>query len=93
MIPPKVSGLINMVLNLDASEGTKIWDPTNPSGTSQFSTALTIFDSMGQSHQVQVYFTKTADQTWDWHAEIDGGDTQGGTPGTLRRLRVRDHQF
>ncbi len=83
MIPPKVSSLINMVLNLDASEGTKVWDPTNPSGTASFSTALTIFDSLGQSHQVQVYFTKTADQTWDWHAMIDGGDTQGGTPGTF----------
>jgi flagellar hook protein FlgE len=83
MIPPKVSGLINMVLNLDASEVTKTWDPTNPSGTSSFSTALTIFDSLGQSHQVQVYFTKTGDQTWDWHAMIDGGDTQGGTPGTF----------
>jgi len=83
MIPPKVTGLVNMVLNLDASESAKVWDPLNASGTCSFSTALTVYDSLGQSHQVQVYFTKTADQTWDWHAEIDGGDTQGGTPGTL----------
>ena len=83
MIPPKATGLVNMGLNLDASQSVQVWDPTNASGTSSFQTALTVYDSMGQSHQVQVYFTKTADQTWDWHAEIDGGDTQGGTPGTL----------
>lgn len=82
MIPPKITSLINMVVNLDTAEKTKTWNINNPSGTSNFSTALTVYDPLGQSHQVQVYFTKTASQTWDWHAVIDGGDTQGGTPGT-----------
>jgi flagellar hook protein FlgE len=82
MIQPKVTGEIAMKLNLDAGEAIKTFDIADPSNTSNFSAALTIYDSLGQSHQVQVYFTKTADQVWDWNAVIDGSDVQGGTPGT-----------
>jgi len=83
MIPPRVSSLVNMVLNLDASESALTWDINNPAGTSHFSTALNIYDSLGQSHQIRVYFTKTDAQTWEWNSVIDGADVQGGTPGTL----------
>ena len=85
MIPPKVTGKIDMVLNLDASLATKTWDMTDPFSSSHFSTTGNIYDSLGQSHQIQVYFTKTADQTWDWNALIDGADVQGGTPGVLQQ--------
>jgi len=83
MVPPKVTSNVELILNLDASEETKTWNINDPSGTSHFSTALTIFDSLGQAHQAQVYFTKTAAQSWAWNAIIDGGDVQGGTPGTF----------
>jgi flagellar hook protein FlgE len=84
MIPPSVTSEIDMVLNLDVSETPLVWDMTNPTTTSHFTTGLSIFDSLGQSHQVQVYFTKTADQTWAWNAVMDGSDIQGGTPGVLQ---------
>ncbi len=84
MIPPRVSSEVNMVLNLNASESPLSWDITDPSGTSHFSTALNLYDSLGQSHQIRVYFTKADDQEWDWNAVIDGADTQGGTPGVLQ---------
>jgi flagellar hook protein FlgE len=73
-----------MVLNLDVSETPLAWDINNPTGTSHFTTGITVFDSLGQSHQVQVYFTKTADQTWAWNALMDGSDVQGGTPGVAQ---------
>jgi flagellar hook protein FlgE len=84
MISPQVTGAIDMVLNLDASETPTTWDINDPSNTSHFSTGVTVYDSLGQSHQIQVYFTKTADQTWQWNAVIDGSDVQGGTPGVLQ---------
>ena len=86
MIPPKVTGTVDMVLNLDAQETDLVWDIADPTGTSHFSTALTIYDSLGQSHQIQVYFTKTdtPTQEWQWHAVIDGSDVQGGTPGVFQ---------
>jgi len=43
---------------------------------------LTVYDTLGQSHHIEVYFTKTAAQTWSWNAPIDGSDVSGGTPGT-----------
>ena len=84
MIPPNVTSDIDIVLNLDVSETPLVWDLANPTATSQFTTSLSLFDSLGQSHQVQVYFTKTADQTWAWNAAMDGSDVQGGTPGVLQ---------
>ncbi len=81
MIPPRVTSLVNMVLNLNATESPMVFDINNPSGTSHFSTALNIYDSLGQSHQIRIYFTKSDDQIWQWNALIDGADVQGGDPG------------
>lgn len=36
------------------------------------SRSLTVYDSQGNSHSVQVTFTKTANNTWDAKAAIDG---------------------
>ena len=93
MIPPKVTGEIDMVLNLDASLATMVWDPDDPFSTSHFSTTTNIYDSLGQSHQIQVYFTKTADQTWAWNALIDGADVALGTPGELQEYGTGEIVF
>jgi len=71
-----------MALNLDASAATNTFLLSNPGGTSGYSTNLTIYDSLGNSHVITEYFTKTAAQTWQWNATIDGSDVQGGTAGT-----------
>ena len=84
MIPPIATTEMEMVVNLDAGADVRVWDPTDPSATCNFSTAMKIYDTLGQSHQVQVFFTKTAAQTWEWHAMIDGSDLQGGTAGVLQ---------
>jgi flagellar hook protein FlgE len=81
MLPPHITSEVEMVLNLNASESVKVWDIGDPAASSHYSTALTVYDSLGQSHLIQVYFTKTADLTWEWHALIDGGEVVGGTPG------------
>jgi flagellar hook protein FlgE len=44
---------------------------------------VTVYDSLGAAHPVQVFFRKTAPGAWDWHAMTDGGGLNGGTPGTL----------
>ncbi len=93
MIPPNVTSEIEMVLNLDASETALTWDIDDPSSSSQFSTAITIFDTIGQSHQIEVYFTKTDDQTWQWHAVIDGSDVQGGTSGVYELYGEGEIEF
>jgi flagellar hook protein FlgE len=82
MAAPHVTSEASMVLNLDATETALTWDPTDPGGASNYSTAVQVYDSLGSAHNIQIYFTKTAAQAWDWHAMIDGSDVQGGTAGT-----------
>lgn len=55
----------------------------DPAAASNYSTTLTVYDSLGKSHQVNVYFRKEAGAgAWSWHALVDGGETTGGTAGT-----------
>jgi len=82
MVDPKITTAVNMVLNLDASATANTFSLADPGGTSEYSTALTVYDSLGKSHVITDYFTKTAAQSWQWNATIDGSDVQGGTPGT-----------
>ena len=71
---------LNAELNLDASEDviTSTFDATDAS-TYSYSTTATIYDSLGNSHTSTLYFTKSAENTWDVHTAIDGNllsDTQ-----------------
>ena len=70
--------------NLSATTAIPIvpFDPLNPSTTSQASSSVTVYDSLGTAHQADIYFVKTAAGAWDWHAMTDGGGLTGGTAGT-----------
>lgn len=87
-VPPKQTGDgtdgsgVTIYANLDSTSDVKTFDVTDASGTSDFSTTINVYDSLGTSHTVHVYFNKTADNTWQWHGVIDGGDISGGTDGT-----------
>ena len=50
--------------------------------TSNFSTSVTAYDSLGRAHQVEIYFRRNAGGDWEWHALTDGGGLEGGTAGT-----------
>ncbi|SNS45015.1 flagellar hook protein FlgE [Granulicella rosea] len=53
-------------------------DSTAAVGTA-FTSPVTVYDSLGASHQVNVVFTKTSDSTWSYDAELTAG-TASGTP-------------
>lgn len=82
MVPPKETGAVEVVVNLDTRVTAGTFDLTDPGGSSQYSTAVQIYDNLGEAHSIQVYFTKTAPQAWTWNGVIDGSDIVGGTPGT-----------
>ena len=50
--------------NLNATDSTKTFAISNPTGTSTFSVGVTVFDSLGAAHDLTVYFSKTATNTW-----------------------------
>ncbi|MDD5307688.1 MAG: flagellar hook protein FlgE [Deltaproteobacteria bacterium] len=82
ILPPRASTTAEITSNLDsASTVPPTFDPLAPGTTSNFSTALTVYDSLGAAHRVDVYFAKVSDNTWDWHALVDGGELAGGTAG------------
>jgi flagellar hook protein FlgE len=82
-LSPKMSTAMNITANLDSNATTPAvaWDPQKPAATSNFSTTLTVYDSLGNSHQTDVYFRKTGANTWDYHEIANGGEVQGGTAG------------
>ncbi|MBI5901888.1 MAG: flagellar hook protein FlgE [Deltaproteobacteria bacterium] len=51
--------------------------------TSNFSTPVTVYDSLGNAHVVTMYFRKsslgTTGNNWDWYAVVDGTDTTSGS--------------
>jgi flagellar hook protein FlgE len=57
------------------------WDPQNPGPTSNFSTSMPIYDSLGNPHTVNLFFTNTGSGTWTYHALANGSEVQGGTAG------------
>jgi flagellar hook protein FlgE len=84
---PRATATITVKANLQAdAANAPAWDPTNPSLTSTFSTSMTVYDTLGTAHQVQVFFSKTGAGAWDWHAMTDGAGLTGGTPGTLTEV-------
>jgi len=66
---PRVTSFIAMALNLQADANPPVdpFDPTLPE-TYNYSSSVTVYDSIGQSHVVNVYFRKVSDGVWDWHA-------------------------
>src|SRR5215510_1570628 len=66
--PPKKSTSATVQVSLDSTAALILdpntglvapFDPANPVKTSQFSTALTVFDSLGTGHTLDIYFQKT----------------------------------
>jgi flagellar hook protein FlgE len=58
---------------------TPAFDVLNPLRTSNFRTSVVVYDSIGQSHTLEVYYRKTAEGAWDFHATTEGGGLTGGT--------------
>jgi flagellar hook protein FlgE len=56
--------------------------PSTAAVADSFSVTAQVFDSLGNSHDLDVTFTKTAANTWSWAASdptLDGGATSSGT--------------
>ena len=89
-VPASATQITSLAVNLDsnstANPGGAAFDPTSTTtagDTSNYSTSYAVYDSLGNSHMVTVYFRKTADNSWSWYACVDGSEITGGTPGQL----------
>ncbi len=82
-LSPKPTSLIDITANLDANATppAAAWDPLNPTATSNFSTSVTVYDSLGNAHAMDVYFRNNGTGSWEYHAMAEGAEVAGGTPG------------
>ncbi len=76
---------ITLTTNIDSDStaipgGFVIGSPTT---SSHYATSIRAFDSLGSTHLMTTYFTKTGNQAWEWNTVVDGGEVTGGTAGTL----------
>ena len=71
---PSATNTVDAAVNLSASETQPIltFDPTNGE-TYNHSTSTTVYDSLGASHTMTVYYVKTAAPgEWDAYTYVDG---------------------
>jgi flagellar hook protein FlgE len=82
-VPASATTEISLAANLDSNAAVlPTFDPTNTQGTSNFSNNVTAYDSLGNAHELTVFYHKNASNSWDWHAMVDGGELTGGVAGT-----------
>lgn len=80
-LPATPTGNIQMAVNLDTNSPLAPgWDPLNPATSSNFSSSVTIYDSLGRGHQGTVYYEKVDAATWNYHVMVAGEDMVGGNP-------------
>ncbi|MCV5215947.1 flagellar hook protein FlgE, partial [Escherichia coli] len=75
----KATDKLDFVANFDASAKAidKAVTPFDPADPTSFNSSYTtqVYDSLGNSHTVTQYFTKTADNAWEVNVQVDGGKT------------------
>ncbi len=73
---------IKLELNLDSRNeaDSKVFDPKDPFKTSHYSTSVEMYDSQGNKHLLNLFFTKGQDRTWTYRGLVDGKEVEGGAP-------------
>ena len=74
---------IKLDLNLDSrvNAGAKTFDAKDPFQTSDYATAVEMFDSQGNKHVLNIFFNKGEDRTWTYRGMVDGKEVEGAPAG------------
>jgi flagellar hook protein FlgE len=80
---PNATINLSVSANLDSRESIPpAFAVGNASATSNFSSSITIYDSLGNGHIVDVYFRKSveapAGNTWEWFGVVGANDSLSG---------------
>jgi flagellar hook protein FlgE len=83
---PRATVGADLAVNLDsrlAAPANPVFSPTDTTSFS-YSTSLTSYDSLGNSHIMSIYFVKTATPNqWNMHTSLDGGAPTAATAVTF----------
>lgn len=69
-IPPAATQNVEISASLDAEATLPATSPYDPNDETSynFPASMTVYDSLGVAHNVEVHFRKTTSTTWEWHA-------------------------
>ena len=65
-------------MNLDSRAEVKKWNIEKSEETSNFNTSVVVFDNVGTSRLVTLFFNRADNNTWEYHAVVDSKDAEGG---------------
>jgi flagellar hook protein FlgE len=100
VVSPTETSKIQLAANLDATDSTPTApNPVDAAGTedtpanwfagSNFSTVVTVYDSLGQGHDLTYLFRKTATANeWDYRVVANSNEITGGTAGDLEQVNA-----
>jgi flagellar hook protein FlgE len=79
---PQATSSIDLGANLDSQESAPLVTPfdANDNASFNFTTATTVYDSLGGGHLAQFYFVKTGSGTWNMHTAVDGTAVGAASP-------------
>jgi len=81
---PKATTEVYISANLDSRESIPpAFDVDDPDNTSNFSSSITVYDSLGNAHVINIYFRKASESasgnTWEWYAVVSASDSESGS--------------
>lgn len=87
-IPPLATENMVITANLNSEDPPigAAFDINDPYNTSNFATAMNVYDSLGNAHQVDIFFRRTAANNWEWFGLTDGGGLDGGVAGVPTQI-------
>lgn len=92
-VPASATKKVDVSMNLDSRAKVKQFNAEMPEETSNFNTSMTVYDNVGTARMISVYFNKTNNGTWNYHAMVDGKDAEGGTPGKMVEMATGTVKF
>jgi len=88
-IPPEMTTAVDVTAALNPQDPQHVlFDPTAPDETATFTTTITIFDSLGQPHQMEIHMNRTGENAlgnmeWQYHVMARSAEIVGNPPGDL----------
>lgn len=84
LINPQSTSNVSLISNLDSRDTppAAAFDPTDPS-TYNSTTSTTVYDELGNSHVLQLFYVKSAPNSWNIYSTVDGGTPSAASPITF----------
>jgi flagellar hook protein FlgE len=78
--PARATQKVKVNMNLDSRADVRKFDIKDPNKTSNYNSGLVVYDNVGTARMITLYFNKTKENTWEYHATTKPSDAAGSGP-------------